>query len=217
MPEIQYLAYLHNAEDQLRGEAASLQFFSQGAYRNPLVVRVAGLAYQKEFGGHFHNDNGLAVLRDIPGLVVACPAHPSDAPAMIRTCLAAAEVDGTVCVVLEPIALYHERDLHRDPATAGGAHGTPRPRPGRWLTCRSVGCHLGDRWRRDHRDLRQRAADVVCASRTGWPPRGSRRGWSTCAGYAPLPVDDVVREARATGRLLVVDETRRTGGVARGR
>ncbi|MEO6227676.1 MAG: thiamine pyrophosphate-dependent enzyme, partial [Thermomonas sp.] len=28
IPEIQYLAYLHNAIDQLRGEAASLQFFS---------------------------------------------------------------------------------------------------------------------------------------------------------------------------------------------
>jgi 2-oxoisovalerate dehydrogenase E1 component len=31
IPEIQYLAYLHNAEDQLRGEAATLQFFSQRA------------------------------------------------------------------------------------------------------------------------------------------------------------------------------------------
>ncbi len=57
MPEIQYLAYLHNAEDQLRGEAATLQFFSQGRYRNPMVVRIAGYGYQKGFGGHFHNDN----------------------------------------------------------------------------------------------------------------------------------------------------------------
>ena len=71
IPEIQYLAYLHNAEDQLRGEAASLQFFSNGQYRNPMVVRVAGLAYQKGFGGHFHNDNAVGVLRDIPGIVVA--------------------------------------------------------------------------------------------------------------------------------------------------
>ena len=76
VPEIQYLAYLHNAEDQLRGEAATLQFFSHGAYRNPMVVRVAGLAYQKGFGGHFHNDNSVAVLRDIPGLVVAVPSPP---------------------------------------------------------------------------------------------------------------------------------------------
>ena len=73
VPEIQYLAYLHNAEDQLRGEAASLRFFSGGTFANPMVVRVAGLAYQKGFGGHFHNDNAVAVLRDIPGLVVAVP------------------------------------------------------------------------------------------------------------------------------------------------
>src|SRR5690606_23952643 len=40
--EIQYLAYLHNAEDQLRGEAATFRFFSNGAYENPLIVRIAG-------------------------------------------------------------------------------------------------------------------------------------------------------------------------------
>ncbi|MET0693006.1 MAG: thiamine pyrophosphate-dependent enzyme, partial [Propionibacteriaceae bacterium] len=110
--EIQYLAYLHNAEDQLRGEAASLSFFSRGRFRNPLVVRVAGLAYQKGFGGHFHNDNAVGVLRDIPGLVVACPSRGDDAAAMLRTCVAAASVDGTVSVFLEPIALYHRRDLY---------------------------------------------------------------------------------------------------------
>jgi pyruvate/2-oxoglutarate/acetoin dehydrogenase E1 component len=31
LPEIQFLAYLHNAEDQLRGEAATLPFFSPTA------------------------------------------------------------------------------------------------------------------------------------------------------------------------------------------
>ena len=51
IPEIQYLAYLHNAEDQLRGEAATLQFFSQGRYRNGMVVRIAGYGYQRGFGG----------------------------------------------------------------------------------------------------------------------------------------------------------------------
>ncbi len=43
IPEIQYLAYLHNAIDQLRGEACSLQFFSNDQYRNPMLLRVAGL------------------------------------------------------------------------------------------------------------------------------------------------------------------------------
>ncbi len=114
LPEIQYLAYLHNAEDQLRGEAATLQFFSRGAYRNGMVVRIQGLGYQRGFGGHFHNDNGLGVLRDIPGLVIASPSRADDAAAMLRTCVAAAKVDGTVSVFLEPIALYHTRDLHED-------------------------------------------------------------------------------------------------------
>ncbi|MGH8115620.1 MAG: thiamine pyrophosphate-dependent enzyme, partial [Rhodanobacteraceae bacterium] len=43
IPEIQYLAYFHNACDQIRGEAASLQFFSNDQYRNPLLVRIASL------------------------------------------------------------------------------------------------------------------------------------------------------------------------------
>ncbi|STZ73394.1 branched-chain alpha-keto acid dehydrogenase E1 component [Mycolicibacterium fortuitum] len=33
---------------------------------------------------------------------------------------------------------------------------------------------------------------------------------------SPLPVEDMLREADATGRVLIVDETRRTGGVGEG-
>src|SRR5436305_1960943 len=129
VPEIQYLAYLHNAADQIRGEAATLSFFSGGRFRNPMVVRIAGLGYQKGFGGHFHNDNAVAALRDIPGLVIAVPARPDDAAAMLRTCLAAAEADGSVCVFLEPIALYHERDA----AVPGdGGWLAPYPAPEGW-------------------------------------------------------------------------------------
>lgn len=215
VPEIQYLAYLHNAEDQLRGEAATLQFFSRGAYRNPMVVRVPGLAYQRGFGGHFHNDNGLAVLRDIPGLVVACPAHPSDAAPLLRTCLAAAQVDGTVSLYLEPIALYHERDM-LDPGD--GAWTAAYLPPTVW--------HVG------HAPIGRAAVwgsgvDLTIAS-FGNGLRMSLRAASRLAGagvgcrvvdlrwLVPLPVEDVVREAVATGRLLIVDETRRSGGISEG-
>ena len=128
-PEIQYLAYLHNAEDQLRGEAATLQFFSQRAYRNGMVIRIAGYGYQRGFGGHFHNDDAVGVLRDIPGLVIASPARPDDAAAMLVTCAESALVDGTVCVFLEPIALYHTRDLHEEGDDGWvAAHGRARAR-----------------------------------------------------------------------------------------
>jgi 2-oxoisovalerate dehydrogenase E1 component len=179
------------------------------------VVRVQGLAYQKGFGGHFHNDNGIGVLRDIPGLVVACPAHPSDAPAMLRTCLAAAQVDGTVSVFLEPIALYHERDMltpgdgawlasYSPPVVWPMSH-VPIGRAATWgtgddLTIATFGNGVR---------MSLRAAAVL--AREGVGVRVVDLRW-----LAPLPVDDVVREGQATGRLLIVDETRRSGGVSEG-
>jgi 2-oxoisovalerate dehydrogenase E1 component len=114
IPEIQYLAYFHNACDQIRGEAASLQFFSNNQFANPMVVRIPGLGYQKGFGGHFHNDNSFAALRDIPGLIVACPSRGDDAVKMMRTLVALADVDKRVSVFLEPIALYMKKDLYHE-------------------------------------------------------------------------------------------------------
>ncbi len=209
IPEIQYLAYLHNAEDQLRGEAATLSFFSQGL-RNPMVVRIAGYAYQRGFGGHFHNDNSVAVLRDIPGLVIASPSHPSDAGAMLSTCVAAAEIDGSVCVYLEPIARYHTADLHEDgdggwtsvptrehvPLGSARTHGDGAD--GTIITWGN-GLYLSLRAQRQLKE--QRGED--------WRVVDLR--W-----LAPLPVADIHREAQATGRVLIVDETRRTGGVGEG-
>lgn len=112
IPEIQFLAYFHNAEDQIRGEAATLSFFSNGQYTNGMVVRIAGLAYQKGFGGHFHNDNSLAVLRDIPGIIIACPSNGEDAVKMMRTCVEQAHCVGRITIFIEPIALYPIKDLH---------------------------------------------------------------------------------------------------------
>ena len=114
IPEIQYLAYFHNACDQIRGEAASLQFFSNNQYANPMVVRIPGLGYQKGFGGHFHNDNSFTALRDIPGLIVACPSRGDDAVKMMRTLMALAHVDKRVSVFIEPIALYMKKDLYKE-------------------------------------------------------------------------------------------------------
>ncbi|GAA3917156.1 thiamine pyrophosphate-dependent enzyme [Litoribacillus peritrichatus] len=112
IPEIQFLAYVHNAEDQIRGEAATLSFFSNQQYTNPMVIRIAGLAYQKGFGGHFHNDNSLAVFRDIPGLVITCPSNGQDAVAMLRASVDLARKENRVVIFIEPIALYMTRDLH---------------------------------------------------------------------------------------------------------
>jgi 2-oxoisovalerate dehydrogenase E1 component len=215
IPEIQYLAYVHNAIDQLRGEAATLSFFSTGQYVNPMVVRIAGYGYQKGFGGHFHNDNALGGLRDLPGVVVASPALGSDAAAMLRTCAAAAKIDGTVSLFVEPIALYHTRDLH----TAGDDGWlAPYGAPGEW-----AGLHVpigSGRLARDGTDvliatwgnglyLSLRVAERLRVE--GISVRVLDLRW-----LVPLPVGDLLANATEVGRVVVVDETRHQGGVGEG-
>ncbi|MEV0609978.1 thiamine pyrophosphate-dependent enzyme [Polymorphospora rubra] len=213
IPEIQYLAYLHNAEDQLRGEAASLRFFSAGRYSNGMVVRIAGLAYQKGFGGHFHNDNSVAVLRDIPGLALAVAAHPATAPALLRQCLALAEQEGRVCVFLEPIALYHERDLH---AEGDGGWLAPYLPPDGWAAAEQP---LGRvRTVRDGADLvlvtygngvrmSLRVAQIL--RRDGIDARVVDLQW-----LSPLPAESLLDAVGGVPHTLVVDEGRASGGVA---
>ncbi len=216
VPEIQYLAYVHNAIDQIRGEAATQQFFSNGAYRNGMVIRVAGLAYQKGFGGHFHNDNSLAALLDIPGVVVAVPSRGEDAAAMLRTCLAAGRVEGTVTVFVEPIALYHSRDLSEpgdskllDPYSppelweqghvpVGRARIYPPDAPREDLTILTFGNGVGMSLRVAGRLRREGRGIVVVDLR-----------WLN-----PLPLDDIVEQVGKTNKVLVVDETRARGGVS---
>ena len=210
-PEIQYLAYFHNACDQIRGEACSLQFFSRDQYRNGFVMRIASLAYQKGFGGHFHNDNSFAALRDIPGLIIACPSRGDDAAMMLRTCAALARVDGRIVAFLEPIALYMTRDLH-EPKDNEWAFDYPEPE--RFVP-------LGE-----GRVYHPAATDLLIVTYGNGVPmslRAARRIEADTGRQArvldlrwlkPLNAELVARHACETGRVLVVDEGRRTGGIA---
>jgi 2-oxoisovalerate dehydrogenase E1 component len=209
IPEIQYLAYVHNAADQIRGEGATLQFFSNRQYRNPMVVRVAGYGYQKGFGGHFHNDNSIAALRDIPGVVIASPSRPDDAAAMLHTCAAAARASGMVCIFLEPIALYHTRDLYDDGDEQWLAtYPTAAVPIGRARTY-GEGTDLTILTFANGLQMSLRVARRLEAA--GIDARVVDLRW-----LAPLPVEDMLREAGVTGRTLIVDETRKTGGVGEG-
>jgi 2-oxoisovalerate dehydrogenase E1 component len=179
------------------------------------VVRLPGLAYQKGFGGHFHNDNSVGGLRDIPGLVLAVPACGDDAAMMLRGAIAMAIEDGRVVAFIEPIALYHEKDLYE-------------PGDGDWLTdYPPPPAHLlpGDP-----------AVYAADGAATSAPPdllivsyaNGLRLSLQAQRRLAvepgirvevmdlrwlnPLPTAALRRHAAAAGALLVVDECRRTGG-----
>ncbi|NID03923.1 MFS transporter [Luteibacter jiangsuensis] len=213
LPEIQYLAYFHNACDQIRGEAASLQFFSNGQYRNPMLMRVASLGYQRGFGGHFHNDNSIAALRDIPGLVVGCPSRGDDAATMLRTLAALAKVDGRVTAFLEPIALYMTKDLYE---AGDGQWQFAYPAPEEAMP-------LGE-----GRVYDASADDLVIFTFGNGVPMslraarriGAERGWKVrvvdLRWLVPLNDAFIAKQAASAKRILVVDEGRKSAGVGEG-
>jgi 2-oxoisovalerate dehydrogenase E1 component len=207
--EIQFLAYVHNAEDQIRGEAATLSFFSGGQYTNPMIIRIAGLGYQKGFGGHFHNDNSLAIFRDIPGLILAVPSNGADAVEMLRECVRLAREEQRVIVFVEPIALYMTRDLHTEGdalwAAEYQAPGAAKP-----IRLGEVGVHG------DGTDLAivtygngnflSRQAEKILADEHKIATRVIDLRW-----LAPLPEEALLDAVAGCKRILIVDECRRTG------
>jgi len=208
VPEIQFLAYVHNAEDQLRGEAASLSFFSKGQYANPMVVRVAGLAYQKGFGGHFHNDNSVAVFRDIPGIVLACPSSGAEAIKMLRESFRIAREEKRVVIFLEPIALYGTRDVvDGDGAMAAVFDDVADTAPFGAPNIIGDGGDLAIVTYGNGAYLSRHAATQLKAA--GVNARIIDLRWLT-----PLPVDAVIDAIGKRRNVLIVDECRKTGGPA---
>ncbi|MEM9669950.1 MAG: thiamine pyrophosphate-dependent enzyme [Pseudomonadota bacterium] len=209
IPEIQFLAYLHNAEDQLRGEAATLSFFSKGQYTNPMIVRIPGLAYQRGFGGHFHNDNSLSVLRDIPGIVIACPNNGLDAVRMMRECVRLAREEQRVVAFIEPIALYMMRDLHEEGDKAW-THRYPRPGDGVPIRIGEIGQYA------DGTDMAivtygngyylSRQAEKILSEEHKLNCRIIDLRW-----LAPLNEGAILEAIEPCKNVLIVDECRRTG------
>ncbi|GAA0859600.1 thiamine pyrophosphate-dependent enzyme [Aliiglaciecola litoralis] len=211
IPEIQFLAYVHNAEDQIRGEAATLSFFSNGQFTNPMVIRIAGLAYQKGFGGHFHNDNSFAVFRDIPGIIIACPSNGADAVEMLRTCVNLAQTQKRVVIFIEPIALYMKKDLHQD----GDQLWCHEYQPASSSTAMALG-DLGVRG--DATELcivsygngfyLSCQAQALLAQQ-GIPSRVVDLRW-----LAPLNEQAIIEQVNQCDKVLIVDECRKTGSIS---
>ena len=133
------------------------------------------LAYQKGFGGHFHNDNALGRAARHPRLVVACPSSAAEAPELLRTWPGSRSArDAWACCSSRSRSTTTQGD--------GGAVRPPAERlapPGDHG--RGMGRLHGDGRDVLRRDVRQRRADGA----GGPPTRRGRRGArsSTCAGW----------------------------------
>ncbi len=192
IPEIQFADFIWPAYDQIVNELAKIRYRSGGDHRAKLVIRTpvgGGIR-----GGHYHSQHPEAHFTQVPGLKVVCPSSPYDAKGL----LLAAIRDPDPVIFLEPKRIYRAAKGNVPEADYTVPLGTASiVRAGSDVTVLAYGAMLYEALDAASNVLERGIEAEVIDLRTLWP----------------VDIGAIVESVRKTGRLVVVHEAPRTGGL----
>ncbi len=192
VPEIQFADFIWPAYDQIVNELAKLRYRSGGDFSANVVIRTpvgGGIR-----GGHYHSQHPEAQFLSVPGLKLVCPSNPRDAKGL----LSAALRDPDPVIFFEPKRIYRaargEVPEGEFVLPLGVASIT---RPGSDVTVIAYGAMLYEALDAANKAAEHGVDCEVIDLRTLWP----------------LDVDTVLTSVRKTGRIVMVHEAPKTGGL----
>jgi 2-oxoisovalerate dehydrogenase E1 component len=191
--EMQFNDFVATGFNQLVNNAAKIRY--RWGASVPFVLRMpwGGLRH----AGPFHSQNTEAWFYRTPGLKIVAPSTPADA----RALMAAAVADPDPVLYYEHIALYRDPRIRQDLGD-----DAPEPVPIGRAALRRAGPHLAMVSYGAYVHAAMRVADRLAAD-------GIEVSVLDLRTLAPLDRASVLSVARHCGRVLVVHEDTRTGGI----